>query len=217
MELFCQDADLLRIEPRVFLDGGPCAQALETGADGQIAGATFTSAGSDFAATGVAAGMALRTDAPGDPEGRAVEIVSVDSPTALTVSLSRASADDDPVPPPAGTGLSFRVLTCRAQTADVSRELADRLRRAVEAAGVSRADFADAPQLAAACAHGVLAAVFTAAAENASEADARWLKAEHYRDEYRRRQLRLRLAVDVDADGFAERSRTLGHVVLRRV
>jgi len=217
MDLFCTDRDLLAIEPLIFLLGGGPAQELAAGEDGAISATTFSSAASNFGAAGVEPGMVLAAS-PGAPaEGAAYEIVSVDSPTTLTVSVLRADGEADAVAPPSGIELRFHVRTYRPQIHNVSATMAEKLRQIVEVSGVASADFADSAQLAPACAHGVLATVFVARAESASPADANWIKAEHYRREFLRLQLQLRLAVDADADGVAERTRTLGNVSLRRV
>ena len=217
MTSFCTDRDLLATEPLIYLSGGFPAQAPAAGDDGELDGTSFTSAGSDFAAAGAAPGMVLRVADGPQAQRRALEVVSVEGPTALTVSVLRPDAEADAVPPVAGTGLHFELRTFAAQIASVSATLAEKLRTASEAAGISAAEFADSAQLARCCAAGVLASVYTARAENAAAEDANWTKAEHYRRVFRRRQVRLRLAVDADSDGTAESTRTLGHVALRRV
>ena len=217
MDLFCSDRDLLAIEPLVFLLGGGPAQELSAGDDGAISGTTFSSAASHFESAGVQPGMVLAASPGAAAAGGAYEIVTVDSPTALRVSVLRADPQADRIAPPAGSELVFSIRTYRPQIRNVSDTMAEKLRQIVEVSGVASADFADSAQLAAACAHGVLAAVFVARAESASPADANWVKAEHYRREFLRLQLQLRLAVDSDADGVAERTRTLGNVSLRRV
>ena len=95
--------------------------------------------------------------------------------------------------------------------------LAEKLRRVAEAAGVAAAQFADSAQLRSAVACGMIADVFVARADNSREGDANWIKAQHYRQEFARMQLQMRLAVDADGDGLAEQTRTLGNVNLRRV
>ncbi len=217
MTEFCKDRDLLSIEPVVFLGGGFGCQELIAGTDGALGDTTFTSAGSDFPAAGITAGMVLCIHGATAAEGNAYEIVSVDSETALTVSVLRADTSDQAVAPPTGSDLSFRIRTFSPQIRRVSDTLAEKLRLISEVAGISSADFADSAQLAATCAYGTLASIFVARAENAVASDANWIKAEHYRNEYLRLQLQLRLAVDNDGDGEAEQTRTLGNVTLRRL
>ena len=217
MSMFCQDRDLLSGEPVIFIGGGFVGQELTSGSDGAISGTTFTSATSNFTSAGVAEGMVLCTYADSPAEGSAVEVVSVDSATQLTVSVLRADTAGDAVPPPAGAGLNFYVRTFAPQIAGISATLAEKLRQAVEVAGVSSADFADSQQLRATTATGCLSAIFVARADNAADQDANWTKAEHYRRQFARQQLQLRLAVDADGDGEAEQTRTLGNISLRRL
>lgn len=217
MTIPCQDRNLLSIEPCIFLDGGFRSQQLVGGSDGVLSGTTFSSAGSDFSQAAVQAGMVLTTYATVPSEGIAVEIITVDSATALTVSLLRASTDDDALPPPAGTNLKFHIRTFAPQIEATHATLCEVLRQISEASGVSTADFADSSQLRMTIAYGALSSVFVARAANADACDANWIKAEHYRGLFRRFQSQLRLAVDTDGDGVAEETRTLGNITLRRV
>ncbi len=217
MNSFCQDRDLLGIEPVIFIGGGFPSQQISSGGDGAMSGTTFTSAGSNFTADGIAAGMVLCTHTGAPAEGSACEIISVDSQTSLTVSMLRGDTDAAATPPQAGTRLSFFVRTFLPQIRDVSDTLAEKLRQISESQGIVQADFADSQQLRLTTAYGVLASVFVARAENATSADANWIKAEYYRREFARSQNQLRLAIDIDGDGTAESTRTLGNVTLRRM
>lgn len=216
MSYFCTGRDLLSIEPGAFLASGFPSQELITGTDGVINGTAFTSLTSDFTA-GVQAGMVLCTYTTMPSEGRAYEIMSVNSATELVVSILRANKDAAAIAPPDGGPLNFIIRSFASQISRVSGVLSEKLRQMVEVAGVSSADFADSEQLRIATAYGVLAEVFTARAENNEPADANWIKASHYRNEFRRLRLQLRLAVDVDGDGLAEETRTLGSVSLKRI
>ncbi len=218
MNTFCTDRDLLGIEPVVFLSGGFPAQDIIAGADGVISATTFTSAGSDFSAAGVAAGNVLSVYPPGaaPSEGSAYEIVSVDSATSMTVSVLRAEADSEPVAPPAGQDLHFYVRTFAPQIRAISRALGEKLRQMAELSGIDAADFADSSQLQTAAANGVLSAVFIARAQTAGAGDTNWIKSQHYRKEFGRCQLQLRLSADADGDGRADKTRTLGHITLKR-
>jgi len=216
MSDYCQDRDLLAIEPVVFLGGGFPAQQLITGQTGAFAGTAFNVSGGSFTSAAVQPGMVLVTYSTIPAEGNACEIIAVNSATQLTVSVLRADTDGSPVPPPGGSDLLFHVRSYAAQIRSVCRTLGEKLRQISEVSGVAAADYADSDQLRAAAAYGVLAEVFTARADNAQAYDANWLKAQHYGRLFRRAQLQLRLAVDADGDGRAERTRSLGNVELRR-
>ncbi len=218
MSSFCEDRDILVMEPIAFLGGGfDTAGQLVSGNDGVLSGTTFISACSDFVSAGITPGMVLCTTTTIPTEGSAWEIVSVDSATMLTVSILRANSDDSPVPPPAGSELSFYVRTFASRITTTSASLAEKLRTLAEAMGVSSADFVDSRQLRTTTVAGVLAGVFLARADNGRPQDANWIKADYYRNEFINSQNQLRLAVDINGDGTAESTRTLGNVTLRRV
>ncbi len=216
MTRFCDDRDLLGIDPEVFLQPGPPAQVPLAGTGGVLTGTAFT-APTDFTAAGVEPGRVLctYTDSPG--EASAWEIVSVDADDALTVSVLRADAGDPPIAPPAGTELGFEVRSFAAQVAAASNALAETLRRAAETAGIELAEFVDSAQLRTAAAVGALAAVHAARARTTGPSDGHWAKATHFLRELSTLERRLRLAVDLDGDGVAERTRSLGNVTLRRI
>ena len=216
MNTYCQDRDLLSIEPIVFLGGAFATQNLIAAANGQISSTTFTSTGADFNAAGIEAGMVLCTYETTPTEGAACEIVSVTSSTTLTVSVLRADVGGDPVAPPGQSGVSFYIRTYLVQIRTASQTLGEKLRQMAEVSGVDKADFADSTQLRLVTAYGALAEIFVARADNAAPHDANWIKAEHYRKLHRQLMLQVRLAVDSDGDGQAEQTRSLGNITLRR-
>lgn len=216
MNEFCQDRDLLGIEPGLFLSAGPAGSRLIGGTDGQLAGTGFSSATSDFAVASVEAGMVLTVTTTITSEGQAHEIVSVGTGGQLTVSVLRADVADPPVAPPAGQNLSFCVVTYRPQIRRVCDALAEKLRALAEATPVATEAQVNSAQLRLTAAYGTLATVFLAKAESPSPTDPHWAKAEHYQQDFTRMQMQLRLALDVNGDGIAEQTRTLGNVTLRR-
>ena len=215
MKQFCQDRDLLALEPTVFLGGGFLTQQLAAGSNGVFAGTAFTSAGSSFVSAGVAPGMVLTAYATTAAEGSAFEIVSVVSPTALTISVLRADGSQPPVAPTAG-GASFHIRTFGPQIQSVSATLQRRLEMLAELLGAPQAGFADSSQLRSTVACGVLASVYLARAQNAASEDANWLKAERYRQEFISLQSQLQVSADFNGDGRPDQVRSLGNVILRR-
>ena len=212
----CKDRDLLAIEPEIFAGGGFESQQLAAGSDGAISATTFSSASADFVAANVQPGFVLCIYSTVPAEGRCYEIISVDSTTTLTVSILRSEADGNAIAPPAGTNLKYQINTFAPQIAAAAATLHEKLRQIAEAEGISETDFVDSVQLRRAVALGALAAIFTARASNATGADANWVKAEHYRRQHIAATSAIRLAQDLDGDGVAERTRTLGNVSLRR-
>ncbi len=217
MNTITHDRDLLRLEPVLFLGGGCASRTLIAGGDGVLSGSTFTSPGSDFALAALAAGMVLCTwtDAPEEPT--AVEIVSVDSATQLTVSVLRESPDSDPVAPSAGSGLGFFVRSYRPEIRQAADQLAHMLSRSGETHRQDPPTFCDAAVLRETIAIGALATIFSARSGNGGQTDSAGIKAERYRREWLTARTRLRVAVDTDGDGLPDETRTLGHVTLRRI
>lgn len=216
---FCQDIDVMGIEPKVYLIGGLPGQTLVSGNNGQLAGATFTASGANFSAAKVEAGMVLCLYRENIAEGSAYEIVSVDSATQLTISVLRADRTSPAIPPAeaAGSGLSFLVRTLSPQIHRICAALSEKLRTIVESSPIASARFADSQQLHITAATGTLATIFLAMAEEAGQGDVNWLKAQNYRQQFAEMQNQLRLAIDADGDGTAEQTRTLGNVTLRRI
>jgi hypothetical protein len=212
----CKDRDLLAIEPRIFTEGGFESQRLYVGDDGAISSTTFTSAQADFESTNILPGMVLCTYSTVPAEGRCYEIISVDSSTTMTVSNLRESESDPPIAPSTLTSQRYFIDTFAPQIAMVEASLNEKLRRYGEANGISPEEFADSSQLRKAVAFGVLSAVFTARASGAPDNDANWSKAEFYRQRHISAVGVLRMARDIDGDGYAEQTRTLSNVALRR-
>jgi hypothetical protein len=216
MSEFCQDRELLCIEPVIFIGGGFASQQLIGGTGASIAASQLHWSGGDFLAAGVKPGMIATVWQSSAAEGNAYEIVSVDSQSQLTISVLRADPTGPILPPLAIANTSFHIRTYQPQIQAVSAALAEKLRRITESTAVQSGQFADSAQLRTTTAYGTLQSIFVARAENASSADANWIKAQYYRDLFRQHQVQLRLAVDADGDGIAELTRTLGHVQFRR-
>ena len=215
MNDYCQDRDLLSLEPAIFLGGSFVTQQMIGGSDGVSSGTTFTSAGSNFNSAAVQAGMVLTVYDAAASEGNAFEIVSVNSATALTVSILRADASIPPVAPKM-SGHSFFIRTFRPQIQGVSRTLEEKLTFFSEAHHIpaDKVAFADPDQLRSAAACGALSGIYLARAACATADDANWLKSEHYRQEFTKLRAQLRLTVDT---GARQQTHTLGNVLLRRV
>ena len=108
MSHYCQDRDILAIEPAVFLGGSP-SQKLIAGDSGSFTGTTFTITTQSFTNAQVHTGMVLCVYDTTPPEGRVYEIVTVESAMQLTTSVLRADTQDPPVAPPEGSTVAFNV------------------------------------------------------------------------------------------------------------
>lgn len=212
----CKDRDLLVIEPTIFTGGGFGSQQLAEGTDGTLSQGAFASASADFVSTAVQAGMVLCVYTTVPAESRSYEILSVDSGTELAVSILRPERDGGAIAPPSGTELKYYINTFAPQILAAQATLQEKLRQIAEAEGITSADFVDSMHFRKVVSLATLAAIFTALASNAVDTDANWVKADHYRRLHKAALPALRLARDIDGDGLAESTRTLGNVSLRR-
>lgn len=212
MNQFCQDRDLLALEPAIFATETSPNRQLAAGNDGVLDGDTYSSATSDFIAAGVQKGMVLTTFADANSEGLCLEIIEV-SQTSMIVSMLRADTDFAPLPPPSA-GATFFVRTFGPQIADISASLVKKLTMTAELLGKAVPEIESNSQLRRATACGTLAAIFLARAAAAAPDDPNWLRSEHYRNEFLRLQSELRAIGEVSGNRSC---RTLGNVLLRRV
>ena len=212
----CKDRDLLGIEPAIFTGGGFQSQQLAAGTDGVMSGTVFSSASADFSAANVQPGMVLCVYSTVAAEACPHEIVAVNSATSLTVSILRAEPDGPATPPPSGTSLHYYINTFAPQISAAQTALYEKLRRIGEAEGITGAEFVDSSQLRQATSFAALAHVFVARASNATSNDANWVKSEFYRRQHVAAVSAIRLAKDINGDGIAEQTRTIGNISLRR-
>ena len=99
------DADLLVIEPTLFVDADVIGTTIIDGTDGWIVGTQLASASSDFIAAGIDAGHVIVVN------DEALEVVSVESATLLTISRPRASSAEPLINPDGGSALRFSIIT----------------------------------------------------------------------------------------------------------
>ena len=89
MVSFSNDVDILKYEPILFGELYLPWQVLAAGTGGTLSGTTFTAADADFVNAQVAAGGVIYMQSVDGSLDGAYEIVTVDSPTQLTVSVLR--------------------------------------------------------------------------------------------------------------------------------
>jgi hypothetical protein len=213
---FSKDVDLARWEPGLFGEPARAGQTLCRGTDGVVSGTRLSSAGGAFVNSGVKAGqMVWLSDAAQSVEG-AYEVVSVESATALTVSVVRPNEGEPTVGPPAGSGFIYRISTFDPQAEEVSAELLEYLGLPPEGEGVTATDIQDGRVLRQAVVFGVLAAVLASNAAGSNVTSGLAEKAQYYQKLYDQARARLRVGIDKDQDGQAEQVRDGGAVRLRR-
>ena len=213
---FSDDIDLLKWEPELFGELGWKSQILCQDDDGALQGSTFSSAASNFTTSGIKAGKVICLyDSQGKIDG-CYEVVSVNSATELTISVLRAGGNDAVVPPPtdAGAGaITFRICTYSPQ-AEVAAELL------LDYFGIGLSDslqqeVVNAADLRLASVFGVLSAVFEGLYDNKDSIVYRD-KSQYYRGMYHLVRDRLKLQLDSDNDGVADRTINAGEINIYR-
>jgi hypothetical protein len=220
MVKFSNDADILKYEPVLFGELHLPWQVLAEGSGGTLNSTTFTASSADFTQAKVSAGgvIYLRSDDP-DVSGLdgAFEIVSVDSATELTVSVVRADSQDSPVAPPPASDVYFRISTLDPQTSEAAFALTEYfgIQPGDPASDIEVGDILDTAVLRQASVFAVISAVYaTLASKEASENF--WTKSLHYRTCFEHARSRVRLSIDTDSDGIAERTSMGGSMRLIR-
>lgn len=211
---FSTDRDLLVLEPNLFRDVAWSAQLRATASDAAIASTTLTSASSNFTAARVSPGMiALVNDAP-------LEIVSLDSDTALTVSRLRDDAQDDLVAPLPVSGAALRIATFGPQRALVHTQLLAALGLDPAPADneqpgpPSAAHVVNTRDLALVESLGAMHIILASAAALVGDHSTLWTKASLYRDRFDHARRRLAAHLDLNSDGVADAQRriTVAHL-----
>jgi hypothetical protein len=209
--LYCTDSDLLGFEPLLFRDAAFASQTLG-GGTGDLAGTTFTRSAGSFTDEHVTAGGVIWL---GDPLGGCFPIISVDAADTLTLSVNYGEAAEAPSPVGSAMGVAFAVRTFRPQL-----ELAGTVIRALAGVGpgttLPEAELLPSPQLRHATALGALELIYRALTTAAAEPAGPRRQAEMYERLFRRALCRLRVEIDTDGDGQADRARLLGMIRLAR-
>lgn len=166
----------------------PRHQVVAVGADGAIDGGDFvlTSAGSDFATSGVVPGMVLQLlDPRQNLPGGVADILAVEAAGVTTLTLRRVGfAPGEGRPPYADdtAGISFRVATLAPQVEECSYRINERC--GLNRSGRAPAGLDDLRQLRSACVAMALRNLYTMAMRQAGQANDDFkAKADLYRDE----------------------------------
>lgn len=212
MPTFAKDIDLLHWEPTIFRDAAFVSQTL-VAATGSLSGTQFTLPDSLF-------GGAEIVDAEVICLGGAIDgcfpIVSIDSPTQLTLSVLYDKFGADP--PTAGRvgpdadDIPFAIRTFWPQRAVVTELLLQLLELSP-----GQFDAVLNPQaLRRACTLGALQMIYSAMSAVSADATALRVRAELYERLYRRALRVARVELDLDGDGEADARRALNVLPLVR-
>lgn len=205
MVKFSNDTDVLKYEPTLFGELHLPGQVLASGTGGELNGTTFTVSGADFTSSQVLAGGVVYMQSADGLLDRAVEIVSVDSATQLTVSVLRSDLDDDAIAPPAATNISYRISTLAPQADEVGFRLTEYfgIGPGNPVSDIDADDILDASVLKQASVFAVISSVYATLASKAED-EIFWKKSMHYQRLFERARQRCRLSIDVGSDGVAD-------------
>jgi len=202
---FSNDADILKYEPMLFGELHLPWQVLAAGTDGTLSGTTFSAAGADFVSAQVlAGGVVYMRSGDGSLDG-VYEIVSVDSATELTVSVIRSDSDDDPIAPPAGDDISYRISTFGPQASEAAFQLTEYfgIRPGNPASDIDVENVLDTQALRRASVFAVISSIYAMLAGKSKDENF-WNKSLYYQRLFERARERCRFSVDAGSDGLAD-------------
>ncbi len=202
---FAKDRDLLALEPTLFRDVAWTAQRVATAVNAAVSGTTLTSAGAQFVASGVEAGMVAVVN------GAPLEVLEVVNATTLTVSRLREHAGAPAVAPLGATGAELAIYTFLPQVRVVHEQAMRSL--GLEPADPERepgvGDIVNGGALVRVEALGALHLIFSAAAAMVGESSVLWVKSGLYRERFIEERRRVAAEIDLDGDGVPDAVRRL--------
>ena len=218
MLAFSRDVDLAKFEPGLFGDWFLSSQILCGGGNGIVAGTQFTAAGVDFIASQVQTGGVIWLESTDGAIKGAFEIVSVDDAGHLTVSVVRVSDEQSAIPVGSASGLTWRIVTYGPQAYEVLWQLSQRLSLSpgCATAEYSVDDIVNPDSLRQVSVFGILTMVFNSLYQGLDGQAVLDEKAQYYQCQFDEAIGRLRVKVDTDSDGDAERTIQPGVICLVR-
>lgn len=217
MVRFSSDVDILKYEPLLFGELHLPWQVMAAGSGAELDGTALTDGAADFTNSRIEAGdVVYLKSADGALDG-AYEIVSVDSVTELTVSVLRADVADDPVAPPQGSNVSYRISTFTPQATEAACELTEHfgIRPGDPGSSIGVENILDTEVLRRAATFAVIARVFAMWAGH-RDSQSLWSKGVHYRQLFEKARQRCRLSIDLGRDGVPDIVRIGGAIQLVR-
>lgn len=214
---FSNDVDILRREPALFGELYLPSQVQASGTGATLNDTILTAPGADFVAARVeAGGVVYLRSADGLLDGP-YEIVSVDSATQLTVSVLRGDSTEDPIAPPFGGEVSYRISTLNAQAIDAAFQVTEYfgIQPGDPTSEISVEHLVDTEGLRRTSALLAISNIYATWADQSQNG-----RFEHksliYKQLYEKARQRCRLSVDLGSDGVVDISRVGGAVRLVR-
>jgi hypothetical protein len=214
---FSNDVDVLKYEPVLFGELHLSSQVQASGTGATVSGTTLTAAEADFVAAGIEAGGVVYLRSPEGSLDGAYEIVSVDSPTQLTVSVLRADSTQPSVAPPVGSDVSYRISTLAPQAVDAAFQLTEHfgIQPGNPASSISIDHLMDTEGLRRTSVLLVISNVYATWA-NRTAGECFFRKSLLYQQLFAKARQRCHLSVDLGSDGVADINRVGGVVRLVR-
>jgi len=217
MARFSSDVDILKHEPVLFAELHLPSQVRARGTGAALVGTTLTASSANFEAADLSAGGGVYLESADGSLDGAYEIVSVDSPTQLTVSVVRSDPADAPIAPPAADAITYRIATFNPQAEDAAVQLTEYfgIQPGDPASPITVDDIMDTEVLRRASAFLVISDVY-ALWSNGTECEALWQKHLLYKQFFENARQRCRLSVDLGSDGVADITHVGGAIRLVR-
>jgi len=202
---FSSDVDILRYEPALFSELYAGGQVLAEGTSGELSGTTFTAAGADFVSARIEAGGVIYLRGDDGLLDMSAEIVSVDSATALSVSVVRADSEGDAIAPPGASDISYRISTFSPQASDAGKQLAQHfgLSEDSDNGGISVDGVIEKDVLRQVSVFAVISGVYAMLASRDGD-EHFWKKSLYYRKLFEKARERCCLEIDSGSDGVAD-------------
>jgi hypothetical protein len=205
MVSFSNDVDILRYEPILFGEFYLPSQVLAEGTGGVLDGTSFACSAADFVDVQVLPGGVIYLKTADNVLDGAYEIVSVDSPSQLGISIVRSDSEQAAIAPPAAEDVNWRISTFGPQAAEAGFQLTEYfgIRPGNPASDYDATDILDSSVLRQASVFAVISSVYAMLASK-SENDNFWKKSLHYRHLFNAAKGRCRLSIDRGGDGISD-------------
>jgi hypothetical protein len=208
MNAFSRDVDLMKFEPNVFGSWFLSSHVLCGGANGIVAGTQFTASGVDFIASGVRSGGVIWLQSADGVIKGAFEIVEVLDAGHVAVSVVRTGDEQAAMPIGSASGLTWRIVSYAPQGYEVLWRISQRLGLSPGYAGAAGGvdDIVNPDALRQVSVFGILTMIFQSLYQGLEGQSVLDEKAEHYQWQFDEAIQRVRVKLDTDNDGDAERT-----------
>ncbi|MBI9015776.1 MAG: hypothetical protein JEZ07_00810 [Phycisphaerae bacterium] len=214
---FSKDIDLLKYEPRLFMDLAFESQKLCSSNDGNTAGTTFTSPTANFIDSGIKSGHVIFLQTTDMAINNCFEIVSVNSNTELTISVLRSDSSQVAAAVPTATAINWSITTYDPQAHDAAAEI---LRyfdiNEGQDDSFNIAQIINSNDLISLSVFNMLIYLMASIADTQPDSQMFWDKSSHYRHSFGHLKSKVKLLFDTDNDGQSNHEISGGSIRLKR-